>query len=180
MNALDSLIGDLRESCAGLPDRRRGPYRDGQYSMADIGFSAFSVFFMGSASFLAHQRKLAEGQGRSNCQTVFAMTAIPTDPHIRAMLDGAPPESFDPLFYRVLETPGVLDPFHRLGGRPIVALDGTEHSCFRKVRCPHCLKRKRTDGGTEYYHAFLGASLVAPGPTSVSSPARSSRARLVA
>lgn len=163
MNALDSLIGDLRETCAGLPDRRRGPHRDGQYSMADIGLSAFSVFFMGSPSFLAHQRKLQEGQSRSNCQTLFGMSAIPTDPHIRAMLDGAPPETFDPLFYRVLNTPGVLDPFQRLGGRIGVALDGTEHHCSRKVRCSHCLKRKRSDGGTEYYHAFLGASLVAPG-----------------
>lgn len=163
MNALDSLIGHLRETCSGLPDRRRGPYRDGQYTMADIGLSAFSVFFMGSPSFLAHQRKLDEGQGRSNCQTLFGMTAIPTDPHIRAMPDGAPPETFDPLFYRVLETPSVLEPFHRLGGRVIIALDGTEHFCSRKVRCLHCLKRKRSDGGTEYYHAFLGASLVAPG-----------------
>jgi hypothetical protein len=40
--------------------------------MADIGLSAFSVFFMGSPSFLAHQRALGEGQGRSNCQTRLA------------------------------------------------------------------------------------------------------------
>jgi len=54
--------------CAGLPDRRKGPLPVGTYTMADIGLSAFSLFFMGSPSFLAHQRALAEGQGRSNCQ----------------------------------------------------------------------------------------------------------------
>lgn len=43
---------------------------------------------MGSPSFLAHQRRPKEGQRRTNCQTLFAMTAIPTDPHIRAMPDG--------------------------------------------------------------------------------------------
>ena len=59
--------------------------------MADIGLSAFSVFFMGSPSFLAHQRALEEGQGRSNCQTLFGMTAIPSDAYIRLMLDGASP-----------------------------------------------------------------------------------------
>jgi hypothetical protein len=31
--------------------------------MADIGLSAFSMFFMGSPSFLAHQRRLEEGVG---------------------------------------------------------------------------------------------------------------------
>lgn len=163
MTVLESLLRELRETCAGLPDRREGPHRDGQYSMADIGLSAFSVFFMGSPSFLAHQRRLEEGQGRSNCQTLFGMTAIPTGAYIRLTLDGAPPDTFDPLFYRVLETPGVLEPFRCLDGRPVVALDGTEHFCSRKIHCPRCLKRKRSDGGTEYYHAFLGASLVAPG-----------------
>lgn len=34
------------------------------------------MFFTGSPSFLAHQRALTEGQGRSNCQTLFGMAAI--------------------------------------------------------------------------------------------------------
>jgi hypothetical protein len=41
---------DALDACAGLPDRRKGQCRDGKYSMADIGLSAFSVFFMGSPS----------------------------------------------------------------------------------------------------------------------------------
>ena len=44
-----------------------------RYTMADL--SAFSLFFMQSPSFLAHQRRLEEGQGRSNCQTLFGLTA---------------------------------------------------------------------------------------------------------
>ena len=72
MNALACLISALKDACAGLPDRRKGQCRDGKYSMADIGLSAFSVFFMGSPSFLAHQRALEEGQGRSNCRPCSA------------------------------------------------------------------------------------------------------------
>jgi hypothetical protein len=61
--------------------------------MADIGTAAFSVFFMQSPSFLAHQRQLAQraGHGRSNCETLFGMTKIPSDNHIRDMLDGVAP-----------------------------------------------------------------------------------------
>jgi len=167
VTVLESLIAELKGVCAGLPDQRKGPRHDGEYTMADIGLSAFSVFFMGSPSFLGHQRALSEGHGRSNCQTLFGMTAIPTDAYIRQMLDGAPPEAFDPVFFNTVETEGVLDPFRRLGGpgdgRVLIALDGTEHFCSRKIHCPRCSTRKRSDGGTEYFHTFLAASIVAPG-----------------
>jgi hypothetical protein len=163
VTVLESLIAELKDVCAGLPDRRKGPRREGEYTMADIGLSAFSVFFMGSPSFLAHQRRLAEGHGRSNCQSLFGMTAIPTDVYIRQMLDGAPPSAFDPLFFKTIETDGVLAPFQRLGGRTLIALDGTECFCSREIHCQRCSTRKRSDGGTEYFHAFLGASIVAPG-----------------
>ena len=163
MSLLESLISELKTTCASLPDRRKGPHCDGQYTTADIGLSAFSVFFMGSPSFLGHQRVLEEGHGRSNCQTLFGMTRIPTDAYIRQMLDGAPPTAFEPLFYKAIETPGVLASFKGLDGRIKIALDGTEHFCSRKIHCPRCSTRKRSDGGTEYFHAFLGASIVAPG-----------------
>lgn len=138
--------------------------------MADIGLSAFSLFFMGSPSFLAHQRVLAQGHRRSNCQTLFGMSAIPTDNHIRQMLDGVAPAAFDGLFFEALETLAAgeaLAPFQRLDGRVLIALDGTEHHCSRKIRCVRCSRRRRSDGGTEYFHTVLGASLVAPGHAKV-------------
>jgi hypothetical protein len=45
----------------------------------------------------------------------------------------------------------------------LIALDGTEYFCSRKIRCPQCSTRRRADGGVECFHAFLGATLVAPG-----------------
>lgn len=169
MSALESLIGELRAVCAGLPDRRREPAAC-RYTMADIGLSAFSLFFMGCPSFLAHQRALQAGHGRSNCQTLFGMRDIPSDNYIRLRLDGADPAAFDGLFVKAVETvdaAGALAPFRRLDGRVLVALDGTEPFSSRKIHCPHCSKRRRSDGGTEYFHSFLGASLVAPGHAQV-------------
>jgi hypothetical protein len=166
MSTLERPISDLREGCAGLPDRRQYPRNGCTYTMADIGLSAFSLFFMGSPSFLAHQRILAQGHGRSNCQTLFGISTIPSDNYIRLMLDGADPAAFDGLFLKALEQvaeAGALAPFQRLGGRVLVALDGTEHFCSRKIKCEQCSHRRRSDGGTEYFHTFLGASLVAPG-----------------
>jgi hypothetical protein len=163
VSTVEGLIAALREVCADLPDRRTGPSRDDAYTMTDIGLSAFSIFFMGSPSFLAHQRALEEGYGRSNCQTLFGMTAIPTDNYIRLMLDGAAPAVFDGLFFSAIEAAGPLTPFQCLDGRVLIALDGTEHFCSRKIKCRQCSTRLRADGGTEYFHAFLGASMVPPG-----------------
>ena len=138
--------------------------------MADIGLAAFSVFFMQSPSFLAHQRTLTEARGRSNAATLFGMTAIPTDNHIRQMLDGAPTDHFDGVFGRIvrdLDEGGGLEALRRLDGRTLIALDGSEHFRSRKINCPHCSTRKRKDSETEYFHSFVGATLVAPGHATV-------------
>jgi hypothetical protein len=82
---LDPLLRSLRGCLDGFPDKRRGI--NTTYGMGDIGMAAFSVFFMQSPSFLAHQRQCEEGHGRSNCTSLFGIGKIPSDNHIRDMLD---------------------------------------------------------------------------------------------
>ncbi|MGH2376307.1 MAG: hypothetical protein ACRDIC_22955 [bacterium] len=138
--------------------------------MAEIGLGAFSVFFMQSPSFLAHQQHLAQGQGRSNCETLFGMSAIPCDNHIRTMLDAVPPERFDPVFAAVvgeLERAGGMAAFRRLGGHVLIALDGTEYFRSAKLHCQQCSKRARAGGKTEYFHSAVMPALVAPGMSRV-------------
>jgi hypothetical protein len=164
---LDSLIATMRGVCAGLPDKRRG--RNVHYAMADIGMAAFSVFFMQSPSFLAQQRRLLEGCGRSNCQTLFEMAEIPSDNHIRAMLDPVSPGAFQPVFdatIRTLEAGDGLAPFRRLGDHVLIALDGTEYHRSAKVHCPRCSTISK-GGQIEYFHAMVSAAIVAPGHTRV-------------
>jgi len=55
--------------------------------MEDAALSAFSVFFTQSASFLAYQRTMEGNKGRSNAQTLFGIHQIPSDNHIRDLLD---------------------------------------------------------------------------------------------
>ncbi len=134
--------------------------------MADIGLSAFSVFFMQSPSFLAHQKALEGRRGRSNCQSLFAMEKIPTDNHIRDMLDGVAPEALFGVFARpleALEAGGGLAGFRRLGGHVPIALDGTQYHRSRKISCAKCSRRTRKDGAIEYHHQMVCAVLVAPG-----------------
>ena len=99
---LNDLIDCVGRTCAGLVDKRQG--RNTQFSMRDIGLAGFSPFLMQCPSFLSHQRQVCEGigHGRSNCQTLLGMERIPTDNHIRAMLDDVDPTSLNGLFDEVL------------------------------------------------------------------------------
>jgi hypothetical protein len=165
MGPLESLLGSLRGCLDRFPDKRRGV--NTTYSMADVGMAAFSVFFMQSPSFLSHQRYFEAGHGRSNCTSLFGITKIPSDNHIRDLLDPASPALLLPVFAATVGhlegIGGGLDMFRRLGGHVLIALDGTEYHCSRKIHCQHCSTRARGQSGTEYYHAMLAATLVAPG-----------------
>jgi hypothetical protein len=134
--------------------------------MADIAMAAFATFFMQCPSFLARQTALLRGCGLSNCQTLFAMDRIPSDNHIRTMLDAVPPEALFATFgetLAVLEQGGGLDGFRRLGGHVLIALDGTEYFSSQKLSCPNCSARARANGKTEHFHAMVSAAMVAPG-----------------
>ena len=138
--------------------------------MADFGLSAFALFFMQSASFLAFQRNLEKGHGRSNCQTLFGIEKIPSDNYIRDMLDAADPALFRPCFERMeqlLAAPTLRQAFGRLSGRILIAWDGTEYFCSQKLGCPHCLTRQRANGRIESYHTMLAATVIAPGHSKV-------------
>jgi hypothetical protein len=62
------------------------------------------------------------------------------------MLDPVHPSHLQSSFDQVvaaLRDKGGMKEFQRLGGRALIALDGTEYFCSYKLGCPHCLTRKR-------------------------------------
>src|ERR1700723_741511 len=99
MQLLPSLLSELQAVCATFPDPRKG--RGGNIAPTDFGLSAFAMFFMQSASFLAYQRTMEKGHGRSNCRTLFGIGRIPSDNYIRDFLDEADPALLQPCFERM-------------------------------------------------------------------------------
>jgi len=164
MRVLEELLDGLRWVCASFPDVRQ--WRPDNIAIEDAALAAFSLFFMQSESFLSHQRRMEHGRNASNCKTLFGIEKIPSDNHIRDLLDPVPPELLEPCFEHALEQlrqHGGMSDFERLGGRLLIALDGSEYFCSEKRGCPRCLTRKRSNGKTENYHTLLAATLVAPG-----------------
>ena len=167
MQLLPSLLSELQAVCALFPTGAKG---EAAHCARRFRLSAFAMFFMQSASFLAYQRTMEKGHGRSNCGTLFGIGRIPSDNYIRDFLDEADPALLQPCFERMealLSEPPMRQAFGRLGGRTLIALDGTEFFCSQKLGCPHCLTRKRANGKTESYHSMLSATVVTPGHSKV-------------
>jgi hypothetical protein len=166
MTRFDALVMELKRTLAGLPDKRTG--ENTQYSMEAIGLSAFSVFFTQSPSFLAHQRIMEQNKGRSNAQTLFQVDKIPSDNHIRDLLDPVEPQAIYPVYDRVYEAfreQGILDTFRAVHDTGLIALDGTWYfsSQSNNIKCRNCSRIEHSNGEVTHYHSAITPVIVAPG-----------------
>jgi hypothetical protein len=161
------MLTILEESFGGLPDVRTG--HNMTYRMRDAAMAAFSVFFMQSPSFLAHQRAMEDKQQRNNAASLFGLEKIPSDPQIRNLLDPVTPAALSAPFwaiFQLLEEAGGLHSYRCLDGQWLVSLDGTQYFSSSKVHCAQCTVRVHQ--GVEYYaHTAITPVLVAPGESRV-------------
>ena len=95
-----TIVGYFRQTLESLPDKRTG--KNSRYGMEDAALSAFSVIFTQSRSFLSYQRTMEQTKGLSNAQSLFGVHKIPTDNHIRDLLDPVKPQEMFPVFERIL------------------------------------------------------------------------------
>ena len=162
---LDSLLDSFRQVASALPDPPTGS--NTQYSVADAAACALAPFLLQAPSFLAFQRRMQDTEARSNCQSLFGINQTPCDNTVRSLLDGCPSDAFNSLFLLCLETlaqHGALDPFLRLDGRLLVALDGIEFHKSYKIKCDSCSTRHVGKAKTpQYYHSMVCPAVVADG-----------------
>lgn len=157
------FLQQLGEVSAALPDKRAGHHNQ-QYEMGDAVRGAFSVFFTQSASFLAHQRDMMRRHGQNNLVSIFGARKIPSDNHIRDLLDGVPAEQLAPLYawlWSALEKAGKLEEYQLLDGRLLVGIDGIRYFSSSKIHCAQC-SRSQIGETMHYHHQALTALLVHP------------------
>jgi len=164
MGDFESLRGALVKAIAAFPDKRTGSNL--QYSMQDIGMAAFSVFFTQSPSFLAHQQSMVDRKGLSNAKTVFGMGKIPTDNHIRSVLDPVSPEHLTPVFDQLNQAllgRDELKDFVGINETRLIALDGTWYFSSDNIHCDECSSIEHANGTITHYHSAVTPVVVAPG-----------------
>lgn len=164
--SFDDMIASLRLAMKRFPDLRSG--KNTQYEIIDAAAGAFSVFFTQCPSFLSHQKLMEQRYGLSNAKTLFGMQKIPSDNHIRNLLDTVAPELLSPVFtdcFVALQRSGDLDTFRVPLGKNsndlLIALDGTTYQTSGDISCSNCSKKIR-DGETMYAHSVVTPTIVAP------------------
>jgi hypothetical protein len=166
----DQLIGCWRTVAAQLPDRRTGD--NTQFTMADIALSAFAVFFTQCPSFLSFQRNLEQARGRNNARSLFQVERIPTDNHIRQMLDPVEPRHLFSLFdelHQGFDQEGLLEAMRAVGNTRLIALDATWYfsSQSQNIHCPNCSCLRHAEGQITHFHSAITPVLVRPGHAQV-------------
>ena len=162
-----SVMQRIRDVMNQLPDSRKG--KNTQYSMADAGLSAFSVFFMQCPSFLEFQRRMHQAHGHDNAQSLFGVHEIPCDNQIRHLLDAVPPQTLEPLYEQLLQClmdEGVIERYRTLADKVLLAMDGVTYFSSSTLHCPQCSQRVQA-GHTVYSHSALTPVLVQPGQSKV-------------
>ena len=162
----DDLIARVRAVAGALPDPRTGD--NTQYSMADIALAAFSVFFTQCPSFLSFQQNLEQARGRNNARSLFQVERIPSDNHIRQMLDPVAPEHLMELFddlHRAFDEHGLLPAMRAVQNTRLIALDATWYfsSQSKNIHCPNCSCLQHADGKVTHFHSAITPVIVSPG-----------------
>lgn len=160
----EQFMSRLRSYAQQFPDVRKGGNHQ-LYTVADGCLSAFGVFFTQAPSFLAYQREMQVSQGRDNAQSLFGVTAIPSDNEIRNLLDPVAPSYVGGLYWETfadLETQGLLADHRGFAGQWLCALDGVQFFSSNAIHCDHCTHRTKGDR-TLYSHSVIAPVLVAPG-----------------
>jgi hypothetical protein len=94
------------------------------------------------------------------------MKNIPSDSHIRSMLEGVPPKHLEPIYQLVferLEGGGILEPFRSYTKSLLIAMDGTEYFSSSKIHRCNCSHRERSNGKMNYSHSVLTPVIVQAG-----------------
>ncbi len=161
------MLAVVRESLEEVPEHRTG--QNTRYRIAEAGLGAFSVFYMQSRSFLAHQRDMQRKKGQNNAHGLFGVEQIPSDGQIRNLLDPIEPAQLREPFWEIqrrLEQSGHLEQYRGVGGTYLVSLDGSQYFSSQEIHCPNCRVTVR-DEKTYYSHLVMLAVLSAPGKKQV-------------
>ena len=164
-NIFDFLIETFTSNINNIKDTRR-QRSDLQYKFKDIILTAFAVFYFQSSSWLGFQRNMQSSKGNNNCHTMFGIEDIPSDNHIRQIVDQIEPINIKPVYdeiFKKLDDIKVLDKFTFMDDHLLVALDGTYYHSSKNISCKCCQRRENKETGEiDYYHSAITPVIVNP------------------
>ena len=147
---MTGLLGVVREVFVNIP---RAVKRQ-TISMTDCLMSALAMFGTKSPSLLAFDGPGLDDTVRHNLQTLYNVTNIPSDAHMREVLDEVDPKALRETFLSVFheaQRGKLLERYSFFGGY-LCLVDGTEIFNSEKIHCKNCCRKEHQDGRVTYHH----------------------------
>ena len=123
-NALRKSIQDVFNQ---IDDHRQSGKVD--YTLHDCLMSALAMMFFQDPSLLSFQRRMQDSMQCNNLETMFGVSAIPSDAVLRKTVDPIATENINPCFeilFRHLQRGKQLLPYQLNSGHYLIALDGSQ------------------------------------------------------
>jgi hypothetical protein len=136
-----------------------------QIAIEDFYLSALALFFLQDPSVLEFQRRFADELQANNLRTVFGIQQIPSDTHLREVLDSHQGEFLQGRFaefLRRMQRAKELERYQFLDQGYLLTVDGSEYFDSESVHCEQCLQRRKSGGTIEYYHQIVQPAIVHP------------------
>lgn len=156
----NSLITAMQNFFSTVTDQRSS---NSSISLKDGLMCGLAMFSLKEKSLLSFEHNIMDYG--PNLKTVYGIDKIPTDTHLRTMLDPISTDTLRPAFkliFNRLQRHNLLQEFKFFDDYYLVSIDGTEYFSSTQIKCANCMERKHKDGTAHYYHQFLGAAIVHP------------------
>jgi hypothetical protein len=166
-----SLFKSLEDVIPTIPDDRSINHTI--HSFRDAIFVAFSSFFLQSKSLKGHISFLNSSRAKRNRKSLFNIQTVPTDTHIRNLLDAISTSYFegvqDDIIFK-MQRSNTLREFkahievnekHVEVGH-LIGMDGFEYFRSKCICCNHCCQVNHRDGSIDYFHRVLISGLIHP------------------
>lgn len=160
MLSADNLFKRIRAGFDRVKDHRAS---NAVISLSDVLMSAFAMFSLKDSSLLEFDGRREKDE---NLKRIYQIGRVPSDTHMRTILDEVSPEAIRPLFQAELvqlERSKVLSELVYYGQYYLLTLDGTGYFSSKAVHCAACLEKKnRKTGQITYSHQLMGGAIVHP------------------
>lgn len=166
---IEQCIALLKESFSSFKDPRSGFC---EIPLQDFLLSSYAVFFFKYPSLLSFEKDMAVENRFHNLKSLFGISKIPSDTHLRDIMDGLDWVQFRKIFKKLfadVQRTKLLEQYEfiRMHGRAHYLINGDGTGYFRsdKLNCDCCLKlkgRKRDKKVKKFGHNMFASAIVHP------------------
>ncbi|MCF1459690.1 MAG: hypothetical protein LPH21_19730 [Shewanella sp.] len=161
----EKLLDIVSTQAVEIVDRRPNQL-DGKISLHNAIMSALAMLHLKYPSLLQFEKDRLQPEIEYNLHTLYQVEQVPSDTHMRTMLDPVKTRQLAPLFsslFHFVQKSGRLKSFQYFKEGYLLPVDGSNYFESSAIHCKECCSKKPDSATPQYYHQVLGCCIVKPG-----------------